>query len=161
MGCLIWGQLNNTITTCLEAERGSKYSRSSSSMSKPSPLFINHLCLASDVSPSPPLLLLSAVKTWPFPHCSSLTPTQDLSHCCFHDNTNAETAGWDAQQEEANGYWSWEGGGAVLHIMNTLYVASDGQITQYSMITTKLSEKALCFFWPPITYLKSMVVKSL
>lgn len=35
----------------------------------------------------------SAVKTWPLPHSSSLTPTQDLSHCCFHDNTNAETAG--------------------------------------------------------------------
>lgn len=27
------------------------------------------------------------------PTSSSLTPTQGLSHCCFHDSANAETAG--------------------------------------------------------------------
>lgn len=100
MAWLIWGQLNKTTASCPRAERGGdKYSLFSSSVSKLSWLSINRLCLVS-CTRSPPVL---PVKSWPFPHSSSLTPTQDLSYRCCHDCTNTETEGWDAQWDEANG----------------------------------------------------------
>ncbi|KAI9523235.1 hypothetical protein NQZ68_029241 [Dissostichus eleginoides] len=43
------------------------------------------------------LPLWSAPMVCPYglPLCSSLTPTTDLSHGCFHDSTNAEETGGD------------------------------------------------------------------
>lgn len=90
------------------------------------------------------LLSPSAVKTWPLPHSSSLTPTQDLSHCCFHDNTNAETAGWDAQQDKANRY---QGEGCIMsRIHRGPYTACDGQITRRGPITDISTRKEATWF---------------
>lgn len=114
---------NNTMKTVLK-HRGDKFSPPTHT----SPLGVKALTAFSPIISALlqiPLLCRytlfspSAVKTWPLPHSSSLTPTQDLSHCCFHDNTNAETAGWDAQQDKA---YRYQGEGCTMSRKHSQHV---------------------------------------
>lgn len=163
MGRLIWGQLNKTMTTCLGAEEGVNTPCSSSSMSEPSQLSIKTLLprsiRLSAVAPLPSSRR-SAVKTWPLPHSSFLTPTQDLSHGCFHDDANAETAGWDAQWDKANRY---QGEGCIVSRTHSgPYRAYDGQITRF--VTTKLAGRHMVsgvFVWPVTAQPESTVTSTL
>lgn len=97
MGRLIRGQRkahNNNVPA--GGEGSGTHSGSSSPVPKQPPLSLQSRPTSPDPAPTHPSVTVKKNPAPPprhHPTSSSLTPTQGLSHCCFHDSANAETAG--------------------------------------------------------------------